>query len=535
MDTPVSIDYTNKDFASLRQAMLALARYRLPEWTDQSPADLGMVLLDMFAYMGDVILYYQDRIANNLFPLPMTERRAAQHLLRLIGYEMGPPQAAAADLDLLFNPPAPAAPTLVVVPSGVQFASQPGAGGAAQTFEYLGPNLNIDLASAQVRPVAGGKLLYPGLQVRHGQSRPLEIIGSSTGEPNQSFRLAQSPLILETLVVEVNEGAGWIPWDRRESLLFYTDSGGRVVVSGPESRDFTVQFDEHDAVWVIFGDGIYGRIPPAGTNNLRATYHTGGGAVGNVPARAITVIRTAIPQLASVTNPLPAAGGADHETVDHAVRFGPLAYRSGQRAVTLSDYEALAMTAGGVARAKAHAVAWNQVDLYVAPEGDTCAPPPEDLKKRLQAFFEDRRMAGTLVRILDPLCVPIDIAIEVTPAPHFPPDGVRQAVENAVRDLLAYRNMDFGQSLFLSAIYGALKALPGVIAVTVTRFRRQDSVQADVEIARQAEALMALPQIQELVRRALELDVEADGRIEIDEEEIPTIGVLTVTLIEGVG
>jgi len=47
-----TIDYTNKDFQSLRRAMLELARYRLPEWTDQSPSDLGVLLVDLFAYMG---------------------------------------------------------------------------------------------------------------------------------------------------------------------------------------------------------------------------------------------------------------------------------------------------------------------------------------------------------------------------------------------------------------------------------------------------------------------------------------------------
>ena len=71
-----TIDYTNKDFASLRRAMLDLARYRLPEWTDQSPADLGSLLVDLFAYMGDIILYYQDRIANEMFLATASERRS---------------------------------------------------------------------------------------------------------------------------------------------------------------------------------------------------------------------------------------------------------------------------------------------------------------------------------------------------------------------------------------------------------------------------------------------------------------------------
>src|SRR5215471_21226715 len=109
-----AIDYTNKDFTSLRQALLDLARSRLPEWTDRSPADLGMLLLDLFAYIGDVMLYYQDRIANESFLQTATERRSVLQMLRLIGYELKPPLAAAADLTLIFKPvPAQASPIVV--------------------------------------------------------------------------------------------------------------------------------------------------------------------------------------------------------------------------------------------------------------------------------------------------------------------------------------------------------------------------------------------------------------------------------------
>src|SRR5262245_66017259 len=116
-----TIDYTNKDFASLRQAMLELARYRLPEWTDQSPSDLGMLLVDLFAYMGDVVLYYQDRIANESFLDTAVERRSVLDALRLVGYELAPPSAAATALTLFFKPPAAGGSTVVTVPASAKF------------------------------------------------------------------------------------------------------------------------------------------------------------------------------------------------------------------------------------------------------------------------------------------------------------------------------------------------------------------------------------------------------------------------------
>src|SRR5574340_111176 len=105
MEQVPAIDYTNKDYASLRRAMLELGRYRLPEWTDQSPSDLGVLLVDLFAYMGDIILYYQDRIANESFPRTAVERRSVVNLMRLIGYELTPPTPASVEVTLVFNVP----------------------------------------------------------------------------------------------------------------------------------------------------------------------------------------------------------------------------------------------------------------------------------------------------------------------------------------------------------------------------------------------------------------------------------------------
>lgn len=516
-----AIDYTNKDYASLRQAMLELARYRLPEWTDQSPGDLGVLLVDLFAHMGDVLLYYQDRIANESFLDTAVERRSVLNLLRLIGYELKAPVAAAADLTLTWKAPAPGQEQVEVL-TGAQFATK---GNDPQTFEYLGPPLSIDLASNQVRTAADGKRIYSGLPVRHSRAVPEEVLGSSTGEPAQRFRLAAKPLIPESLVVEVDEGAGPVRWERRENLLYHADAEGRVTLSGPDSREYFVQFDENGDAWVVFGDGVYGRRPPAGANNLRARYRVGGGAAGNVAAGAISEAKTSLPLLDGVTNPRPAAGGEEAESIEHGARFGPLAFRSGDRAVTLSDFVSLAHQAGGVAKVRARSRGWNQVELFVAPVGGSCRPVPDDLKRRLVAFFEDKRMVGTSIVIRDPTCVPVDVAVEVIVEHHFQPDTVRREVEKAVAELVAFDHVDFGRPLYLSKVYEAVEAVPGVHAATVTRFaRRGGAVRAVLaDPRRRLDALDA-----DAFKRAAELS----GRIDIGEFELPAAGTLTVTVKE---
>jgi hypothetical protein len=528
------IDYTDKDFASLRQALLDLAVYRLPEWTDRSPADLGVLLVDLFSYMGDVISYYQDRLAGEAFLDTAVERRSVMYLLRLIGYELAAPTAAAAELDLVFNAPGQGQPTTVTVPNRAQFAAKTASTTATTVtpaFEYLGPDLTVDLAGAGVTARADGKLVLSRLPVRHSQSVRGEVLGSTTGEPNQRFALSGVPVQVDTLVVTVDEGAGPVTWTRRANLAYHVADDGQVVPSGPDSRDYLVQTDENGVASVVFGDGVFGRRPPAGSSNVRADYSVGGGIDGNVAAGSIAVTKTQIAGLASVSNPLPAVGGADAEPVDRAVRLGPQAFRSGDRAVTLNDYTALALQAGGVAKVRARSTGWNRVDLYVAPEGTVVAPCPPALKQRLVGYFDTRRMVGTSVRVLDAVPVPIDITVQVVPEPHYDPGNVQARAQASVEGVIAFSAVDFGRPLYLSKIYEAVEALDGVLAATATRFRRQDQAPPPAFLHRKGILLEAgLGAVQDFVLRAYSGDIAVEGRIDIGEVELPTAGVITVTI-----
>jgi hypothetical protein len=520
-----SIDYTDKDYLSLRRALLQFAQYRLPEWNDRSAADFGVLMVDLFAYVGDVVLYYQDRIADQSFLETATERRSVVNLLRLIGYELPPPVAASAELDLVFAPGIAA----VTIPSGLRFRTVglPN----VQMFEYVDADLTLNLASDQIETLPDGRLRYRGLPVRQGTTVPLQVIGTSTGEPNQSFALEPGPVDAGTLRVEVNEGAGWIRWDRRDSLLYDIGLDGRIRLSLPDARHYYVRFDENASARVYFGDGRFGRRPPRGPNNVRASFRAGGGAAGNVPARTIRQVVGAVENLVEMTNPEPAAGGQDAESITDAARFGPLAFRSRGRAVTESDYQAMAHLAGGVAKARARARSWNVVDLYVAPAGESCRPVPETLRRRLLAFFEDRRMAGTFVRVLDPVCVPIDISVEVAYDERFRADAVRQQVEEAVRGQLAFERVDFGQAVYLSAVHNAIEDVPGVRLVTLTRFKRRDSDDDEIARVLAAHNLPPLEQLPALVRDALRREIEADGRIELAFFEIAVTGELEIRTV----
>ncbi len=518
------IDYTDKDFASLRKSLLQFARLRLPEWTDRNPADLGMLMVDMFAYMGDLVLYYQDRIANEAFLETASEPRSVIEHLRLIGYELAPPKPAAAELDLTFDPGLP----FVVIPRGAQFRAT--SQSTPVVFEYLEPDLTITLGSDQVETLPDGQLLYRGLPVRQGITVPPTVLGSSSGEPNQSFAVLPGPIVPSSINLEVEEGAGWVRWDRRDSLLYDTGPDGRVRLSDPQARHYYLRFGPASEAFVHFGgDGRFGRRPTQGPNNIRASWRTTAGAVGNVPAGTITESLTPIAGLDLVSNPAAAAGGTDAESIEDAARFGPLAFRARNRAVARDDYSAMAHLAGGVAKARARTRSWNRIDLYVAPTGPELAPVPESLRRQILAFFEDRRMAGTFVRIHDATGVDIDLTLEITFDERYRADAVRQAVESAVAEVLAFDTVDFGETVYLGMINDAAIRAAGVRSVRILRFKRRDQTDGDIAAALAASNLPAIEDLPEILRDALDRQVEADGQIDLAFNEIPRLGALDIT------
>lgn len=188
------------------------------------------------------------------------------------------------------------------------------------------------------------------------------------------------------------------------------------------------------------------------------------------------------PQLAllgaRVSNPAPATGGAERESIDHAMQHAPAIFRSRRRAVTAEDYRALALDFKGVGKVRAEAVRnWNTVTLYVAPSGGGYVS--DVLRYNLLAYFEDKRPVSTLIEIENVDYVKIYVAAELGIKPYYTRESVKEQVQTAAGAFLDFANVDFGQTLYLSKFYEAIEALDGVDHVTVTEFNRDPPAPLD--------------------------------------------------------
>jgi len=113
VDFPV--DYTARDFWSLRQALLDYAAQRRPEWKDRLEADIGMVWAEALSALGDEFSYQSDAILKQAHMETATELRSIRRHARLVDYEIDDGQAAFAWLAVTVE----AVPGNGVVPAGL--------------------------------------------------------------------------------------------------------------------------------------------------------------------------------------------------------------------------------------------------------------------------------------------------------------------------------------------------------------------------------------------------------------------------------
>ena len=73
---PESVDYTDKDFDALRARLIALIKSVFPDWTDFDVASFGNLLVELYAYVGDVLTFYQDNLARESRLVTATQRSA---------------------------------------------------------------------------------------------------------------------------------------------------------------------------------------------------------------------------------------------------------------------------------------------------------------------------------------------------------------------------------------------------------------------------------------------------------------------------
>lgn len=494
----------DRNFQQLVDEAKRIIVNQCPEWTDLTPGDPGIVILELFAHLTETMIYRLNRLPE----------KAYVEFLRLIGVKLSPPSAASVKLRFTLSK---AQDNSLEIPRGTRVTLARSGGAVSPPVFVVLNATSIPAGKTQVDAIA-----------YHCDLIEAEEVGSGTGLPGLFVTARHPPIVAPTsddleLIVGVEatpdeltgrvraleyNNKAYVVWREVED---FSNLVGRHLVYIADRMTGTITFAP--AARLTNKDGKLEQIPelladaPKAGRQISLWYCSGGGQAGNVAANILTTLKDPIPGV-TVTNPEPATGGSDAETLENALVRGPQQLHSLQRAVTARDFELLALnSSGAVSRAKAFTKArlWKHatpgtVEVLIAPSiPEEERPGGVVTEEALAAHSTDEALA-TVQQSLD-ACRPLsttclveevrykEVKVEARAVIHRGEDAdavktrvlkrLHQTI-NPLPSTLPSPGWPFGQPLRVSHVYDIMLAEPGVSFVDNVRLVVDQVPESDI-------------------------------------------------------
>ena len=454
------INFAATDFLTLRNSLIDYAKAVYPlDYKYFVESDLGMMFIELVAYMGSVMSMKSDMLANENFLSTANQRASVKKLLELIGVDMKGPLSAAADVKL--TSPTTAASIVIPAASRVIQTVSPEDGATVSYTLYKVVNGLVDTVNTtgsirllDTEAVNADQTIFENLVMQEGTL--VQDAGSfAATEGVKTIPLNKGPVVEGSVEVFVTS-------DNADSKGAYKEVQNLYFASGASDKIFEVIYDDEYNATVVFGDGSTG-ISPEDTSRYTVFYRIGGGTRGNIEKDTLNLSIEAtvggVVTPVSITNTSKATGGANAETLEHAKKYAPLTFRRQDRIVTLTDFTSFAntfiSTFGTVGKAtaatrKAYSSA-NIVDVYILEKASDLqlqrATP--NFKTELLDAINQKKMATDDVAIVDGLIRTLDLitTIKIDREQEDNESQIKNKVRNKILEYMSIDNREFGQSL----------------------------------------------------------------------------------------
>lgn len=474
LQVPTSIDYTSKDFTSLAQSMLAYGSVIMPDWNQGSEGDFGVALVEMMAYMGDIISLYGDRISQEAYLPTATQRLSLLNIAQLLGYTVS--NGVPASGSVTFTNGTSAA---ISIPAGTKVAT---------AFQLSSDAPVTYQTNTLASCPANGTVT---VAVTQGVTYSMVPIGMTTGQPGQTLKLPMTDVIDHSVSIFVQTVSGNQQWTQVQYL----------VDSGPEDMVWSSFVDANGLTNITFGDGVNGLIPSTGLT-VWATFTVGAGSAGNQAAGVVGTIVNAIDGLSVVQNSdgsfqsTQMSGGADPESNDHIRANAPASFQTQGRAVSPQDFQNLVLSVPGVTTASVVANHSTSVTIYCL--GPAYQVPGTSLVNNILSFFTGKTLAGVTLTVGTPTLVPVNVGsggsnVTLQVAPGFVQANVVTNVQTALTKLFQPPSSSFGELITLSQIMQTIMSVQGVLWCVVPLFTRTDVTQANTNSIQLRTSEIAVP------------------------------------------
>ena len=397
------IKYVNKTFSDLRQQLIDYAKNYFPDsYNDFSPTSPGMMFMEMAAYVGDVLSFYQDIQLQETLLQYAQEPGNLYSLAYMMGYRPKISTAATVDIDVFQQVASngsnvPNWDQALVIPENTQLEST----AAGQARFFIDEKVNFGFSSSysptevSVYASSGNTintfLLKKTVKAFSGEVKTKTV---SVGSPERfkTITLEDSNIIG---ILDVSDGANdWyeVPYLAQDTIFEETANASSDKNLAPYllslkkvPRRFVTRFTSTGNLQLQFGAGTTGQddsvITPDPTNvglgtgngiskidvaydpsnfmftgtyglapsnsTLTIRYLVGGGVESNVPANTVTTVvnqatatgtDTSQASTIAYNNPRAASGGKDGDTAEEIRQNSLKAYSEQLRAVTREDY-----------------------------------------------------------------------------------------------------------------------------------------------------------------------------------------------------
>ena len=169
-----AVDYRVGDYLAFRERLLSpvLGETELLAWRPTADGDLAVQMMEWWAYIADILTFYNERIANEAYLRTAQLPESVNHLVQLLGYRPRPALGARGTLAALLSS---GTRLPLRVPAGLQIQSKPGPGQAPQLFE-------VDKTTAAGMPdVVVADVAPSHLPLLDGDGASLWLAGKVTG------------------------------------------------------------------------------------------------------------------------------------------------------------------------------------------------------------------------------------------------------------------------------------------------------------------------------------------------------------------
>ena len=434
----------DRGYEQIKASLIKRLTVKTPEITDHTESNPLIIILSMFAGIGEMLNLYIDSISREAYLGSARRYSSAVKLTKLIDYNIRAKNYATVDLllyltDINGNPIV--APSDIVIPAGTVF---------------LQPGSTVPFQLIQDTTIRAGLQNVYG-KVSQYVSLINDVLGTTDGTQNQKIIISDNYV----------DGSMSLVIDGQPYALYR--SFGLMTST---TKGFIVNIDEFKNAFVELGDGINGLLPTTG-KTIFGTYKITEGSPGNVPPNSITSVSSTLTLPSGITlnvnNPDYAIGGTDFEGLDDIKNRAPRSIRTLERGVTYQDYVDLCLMVLGVGAAEVRYCCGKFIDVYIAPS--TSGVATQTLLQNVRDYLAPRKMITTQIDVKPAGITKIFIKANIYGKPLAVSSDIYNQVVSALDLEYGYPKLQINRKTSVSDYISTVEQLSTVDRIEIVQVR----------------------------------------------------------------